>query len=274
MNKNIISDQKEFFNKIAVRGEHKIVSNKFFFDYVNKEQINGFNWISADKKILEYGCGSGNSLDLFFETRDINNYDFYAVDIAEEAIKIPQKKYPTIKFFTITKNKIPQIKENSLDAAYMFHVLHHSSSHQEVFNEISLKLKPGGKFLINDLTSNNPIIKTGRLLFTNMPGFIKNRFSDDLVVEGKIPEKYKIDTNTVKKQLDQANFEIIETGYGHLFFFLFNWIDRFLPLTKINLSNTLYNRLIRLENWLLTKDFFKKYGEVVYIKCIKSNGNK
>lgn len=265
----IITDQKLFFNLNARKGRKESSLNKFFIRYVNQEQCYGFEWISNCKSILDYGCGTGTSIDSFLNKRNLNNYHFYGVDIAKDAIKEVRQKYPQFKFYKIVNNKIPQIRNNSTDAVFMFHVLHHSYSHLGIFKEVHSKLKKGGKFLINDLTSNNIINKLGRSFFIRFPQFIKNKFNDDLVIDGQIPEKYKVNVDLVISQLRKTGFTIKEVGYGHLFFFVFIWIDRFIPLSKINLIRIFYKKLIELEEYLLRYEFFKKQAEVFYIKCLK-----
>lgn len=271
-NKNIIEDQELFFNK-AAKEEKSLDTNDFFFQYASKEQVQGFNWISDKRIILDYGCGTGTSMDLFFKGRDRGAYFFYGVDIAKAPLEMAEKKYPEFKFFKISDNKIPQIEGEGISGAYLLHVLHHTRDHSAIFEEIYSKLEKGGKFFLSDLSSKNPIIKLGRSIFCLCPSFFKNRFSEDLVVEGKIPEKYKVDIKEVQEGLRQAGFFIEETGFGHLFFFLFCWVDRFIPLLKLPFIPYLYSKLILLERWLLSFSFFRGRAEVFYIKCVKNGVN-
>jgi SAM-dependent methyltransferase len=266
-NKGVVKDQEHFFN-INAQSE-KVAIEGLFYDYVNKEQFEGFKWISDAKKILEYGCGTGTSLDIFFKGRKQDKYEVFGVDIAGEAIKEIKKAYPKYKFYKIKANKIPQIKNGALDAAFMLHVLHHSHDHQDIFNEISLKLKSGGKFFISDLASNNIFVRTGRSIFGLVSGLVRHKFKDDLVVDGKIPEKYKVDIPQTLKLLKKAGFKIEKVYYGHLFFFLFGWIDRFVPFSKSPMVEIIYRSIIKFEQWLLKFDLFKTQAEVFSIKCVK-----
>ncbi|MFC1722469.1 methyltransferase domain-containing protein, partial [Patescibacteria group bacterium] len=90
----VITDQEHFFNINSVKSKDNL-NTKLFYDYVNKEQVRGFNWISKAKTILEYGCGTGTSLDLFLKDRNKNSLNIIGVDIAKNAIKQAQLKYPT-----------------------------------------------------------------------------------------------------------------------------------------------------------------------------------
>lgn len=269
MSERIITDQEDFFNQNALH-EKVYATNNIFHDYSNKEQVSGFNWLADRKCILEYGCGTGTSMDIFLQNRKSGDYKMYGVDIAGVAIQKAKEKYPNFEFYKISNNKIPQIAGNSLNAAYMFHVLHHATDHEDIFNEIYAKLEYGGKFLINDLCSNNPIIRMGRFVFLHLPRFVRDKFSgDDLVVHGGVPEKYKVDIETVVNQLRKAGFFIEEVGYGHLFFFVFAWMDRFVPVSRFKFILWIYRYFIAFERVLLKYTFFQKQAEVFSIKSIK-----
>jgi ubiquinone/menaquinone biosynthesis C-methylase UbiE len=267
----IIKDQEKFFNEHS-HHDYQISLEGLFNQYANKEQINTLRWIADCRTILEYGCGTGTSLDMFFnkiDKRAKKNYSMIGVDIAQLAIDKAKKKYPKFTFYKISNNKIPQIKNASLDGVFMFHVLHHARNHEDIFKEIHRKLKKNGKFLINDLSSNNPINKTARSVFVYMPSFVKQKFGGDLVVGESIPDKYRVRPEKIVKQLKKIGFEIDEVGYGHLFFFLFEWVDKFIPFSKVSLINFIYKQLIKLEENLLHYTFFQKKTELFYIKCRK-----
>lgn len=267
----IIKNQEYFFN-LNSQDSKKPNSyiDSLFHTYASREQIDGFKWISNARKILEYGTGTGDSLDVFLKNRKSSKYTIYGVDIAELALRKARLKYPQYAFYKIFNNKIPQIKNNSLDAVFMIHVLHHSRNHNHIFKEIHSKLKVGGKFLINDLTSNNMFISIVRNLFAIIPSFIKRKFNDDLVTDGSIPEKYKIHTNEIISRLKKSKFEVVEVKYGHLFFFVVGWFDRFIPLSRVGIIKKMFRLLIQFEDFLLRFTFFQKYAEVVSIKCIKT----
>ena len=112
-------------------------------------------------------------------------------------------------------------------------------------------------------------MKLSRSIFLFLPSFIKRRFADDLVVNGGIPEKYKVNSDEVVSTLREVGFKVEEIGYGHLFLFLFAWVDRFIPLSNYKIFRVIYSYLGRFEQKLLKYSFFQKYAEVFYIKCKK-----
>lgn len=264
----IIQDQKAFFNANALLEKTK-KDSALFDTYVNKEQKEGFSWLSDCQRILDYGCGTGTSIDFFYRTNPGSEAGFVGVDIADNAIKKIIEVYPQHEFHLIEKNRLPLMQDKPADGAYLLHVLHHSREHQVIFSAIYLALLPGGKFFLSDLSSGNPFIYCARNIFTLLPNWIKNKFSDDLVVDGSIPDKYPVDISEVLNQLRVAGFKIEKVGYGHLYCFLFDWLERFLPLSKFRPIHWLYKQLMHFEQYLLMKTFFQKRAEVFYILCSK-----
>ncbi len=272
MQTKVVKDQELFFNDHSIKDEIPSEKNIFYY-YSIKEQQHGFNFISNCKNLLEYGCGMGTSLDVFFEdkSRKLADYNIVGVDIADKALDRARAKYPSYTFYTIQNNVMPQINPGTMDGAFMLHVLHHSTGHDIMFAEIYSKLKPGGKFFLSDLSSNNPFISFGRFLFPFVSGKMTETFEDDLVVDGKIPDKYKISKDKVISQLKVCGFTITEVGEGHLFVFIFNWLHRLLPFLHIADMHFLLKPLMALEQRMLKFSFFKKYAEVFYIFAVKEH---
>lgn len=269
MTNEVIKDQEYFFNEYSKKAHGKLVKDIPYY-YANKEQIYGFDFLSSCKTILDYGCGVGYSIDLFFESGlDQRNYVFTGVDIASLALEKVKEKYPNFKFSKVDDNDLSFLEDSQFDGAYMIHVLHHSTGHQKMFNQIYVKLKPEGKFFLSDLSSANPFIRFGRWLYPLIGKFVKNKFEDDLVIEGSIPDKYKVSRDQIASLLTQEGFTIIEVGNGHLFFFLLCWMNRFIPFMQIRLMAKPLNLLIALENKLTKMPFFKDYCEVFYILAKK-----
>ncbi|MFA6296279.1 MAG: class I SAM-dependent methyltransferase [Patescibacteria group bacterium] len=272
-NTNVIQDQKYFFDLNAQKEEKKVNKNNFFYIYNTEIIYSGFNWLSDRKKIIDYGCGTGKNIEMFLDNTNDKSKSFIGVDISDEAIKKAKEKFTEkqYNFIKISNNKIPQIADMGTDGAYMICVLHHSHEHQAIFNEIYKKLKKNGKFYIVDLTADNIIVNFARNAFTILPKKFRNSFSDDLVVDGKIPEKYVVNINSVVQQLKQTGFEIQGIDKSELFLFIASWVEKFVPIS-CNDSN-LYCKLLRkchqLEKKMLKINYFNKRAHVFSIKCIK-----
>lgn len=264
----VIENQLDFFEKNA-EIERLEITAPIFRDYADKENREGLRWLRDRAYILDYGCGTGTSIDSFLSINGDGGNQFVGVDISEVAIERARQKYKKYQFHVIENNDIPQIENDSVDGAYLLHVLHHSHDHEKIFLEIFQKLRIGGKFFVADLSSNNIFIKIFRGLFIYSPKFIRCKFSDDLVTDDGIPEKYKVDPDRVQELLQKIGFTVQEVGCGHLFFFLFIWVDRFVPLSSFSFVNRIYKRIEQVEKKLLDISFFRKRSEVFYFKCVK-----
>ena len=265
----IVKDQKAFFNANALLELSRKSYISVFDSYAKKEQTEGFSWLSSCTRLLDYGCGTGTSIDFFYKNNPASPIKFIGVDIADNAIKKIIEKYPHHEFHVIENNQLPLINDGHIDGAYLLHVLHHSYEHQDILNAIYVALAPGGKFFLSDLSSANPLIKGARNVFTWLPSSIKSKFQDDLVVDGSIPDKYPVSIKLVLDMLRACGFKIEKIGYGHLYFFLFDWLERFVPLSRFGPIFWVYKKLMCLEEYLLTMNFFNKRAEVFYVLCRK-----
>lgn len=268
-NFDVIKDQKHFFNLQAKKKKNKIIFSNIDSLYSNKEINNGLKWLNGSKKIIDYGCGEGTTIDYLTENIFTPN-NITGVDISDEAILNSRKKYPNYDFKLITDNNLQDLRNDYYDACYLIMVLHHSHNHEKIFSQVKKKLKPGGKFFICDLSSNNIFVNIGRLLFKFMPNYVKKNFeNEDLVIDGRIPEKFKVDIKAVKKTLESLDFKIVEVEYGHVFVFLLNWLDKFIPILRFFIFKKIYKYLWRFENMVLKTKIGKRNSEVFSIKCIK-----
>lgn len=265
----LVTDQKAFFDQNAAKLRPAYHDSKIIKEYINRQQIDGLTWLIGCKSILDYGSGTGETIGLLRSLFPKIQFDIHAVDISPRSLHLSKSLYPGISIETISDNKIRLAKKGTYDGAMMVHVLHHSKGHGEIFLEINRVLKKGGKFMINDLTSNNPFVGMLRSMYAFIPSTIKSHFKDDLAIDEGIPEKYKISVSETLNSLKSAGFEITEVGYGHLFFFLFCWLDRLVNLTRYSIVKNIYSKLISLEYRLIAKTGLSKYCEVIYIYAIK-----
>lgn len=271
MTNEVIKDQEYFFNEYSKKAHGKLIKD-IPYVYSNKEQVYGFEFLKDCHNLLDYGCGVGYSIDLFFDGNlNPSEYIFTGVDIAEKALEKIKEKYPYYSFFKVEGNDLSFIEDLHFDGAYMIHVLHHSTDHQKMFNQISKKLKTGGKFFLSDLSSANLFIRFGRWLYPIIGKFISTKFEDDLVIDSSIPDKYVISRDKVVEMLKAENFDIVEVGNGHLFFFLLCWVNRFIPFMHVKVIEKPLNLLMKLEEKMTRMTFFKDYCEVFYILAVKSD---
>lgn len=264
-------DQKKFFDANAIKkSNQRIDKTKFFYTYANNEIMAGFKWLSNKKSCLDYGCGIGTTLDLYLEISGNYNKEIYGVDISSNCIDIMKKKYKDFNFYTIKDDKLHFLPDNSVESVYIINVLHHTSERSRIFEEINRVLSINGKLFIVDLTTNNPLIEIGRKLFCLMPLFFKNKFSEDLVIDGVIPEKYTVDINETHQLLEKLGFNIKKIEYGHLCLFLLQWIQNLsgVDFDKI-LSTKMLNFLYKTEKKALKKISIRKYSHLFSIYATK-----
>jgi len=101
---------------------------------------------------------------------------------------------------------------------------------------------------------------------------IRNKFDDDLVVDGDIPHKHHVDINKTIGKLKKSGFSIVETNHKHLFLFVFFWINTIFKINENKSKLYLYflNKVYKIESLLLEYNFFKKRTHMFSIKCFKN----
>jgi SAM-dependent methyltransferase len=266
---SIERDQKKFFDQYAAGYEQKPPVNTFFFDLACVELQRGFRWLSGGRSVLDYGCGTGETLDLFLKAAERRPEQVVGIDLSDVSVGVARRRHP-FDFHVVPDNDLTFLPEGSLDGAYMIGVLHHTDAHQKIFDQIARVLRPGGKFFILDLTKNNPIIESARAVFPYMPKRVKGMFPDDLVVDDTIPEKLVVQVDETLALLAKAGFQVELVEYGHLAYFVFDWLER---LTRLKLSHTRFNVVYsgfhRFEKWLLTMGPFQRRAHVFAVRAVK-----
>lgn len=263
-------DQEKFFDEFAAIHGQRRTALSFFAQLAEAEIYDGIRWLTDKTTILDYGCGVGEGINSFLRITNSKSARFIGIDLSKASIEIAKNRYPAYQFYVVPNNDLSFMPPCSIDGAYMFSVLHHSEHHQKIFDEISRVLERGGKFLIVDLTKNNPFIEFAHALFPYMPKRIKRMFPDDLVIDDVIPEKLIVDVRATIDGLRKAGFAIEFIEYGHLFFFLFDWIER---ITGLRLSKTKFNFVYlwfyNLEKSLLRLTFVRNRAHLFAIRAVK-----
>jgi len=266
----IEKNQKKFFDQYAANHQKQEPVNTFFYDLAVAELRRGFKWLSGCDSVLEYGCGTGETINLFLSAGDCQPSRIVGIDLSEVSVEVARNRYP-YEFHVVPDNDLSFLPPASLEGAYMIGVLHHTESHQKIFGEIGRVLQSGGKFLILDLTKNNPFIELARALFPYMPRRIRQMFPDDLVIDETIPEKLRVEVGATLASLRMAGFFVEQVEYGHLFYFIFDWCER---MTRINISktkfNVIYSWFYRIEKRLLTLELFKRRAHLFVVRAVRS----
>lgn len=266
----IEKDQKKFFDLYAASHKKKEPPNTFFSELSIVDIRKGFRWLSDCDSVLDYGCGTGETINLFLTSTNSQPTRIVGIDLSEVSIEVAKTRY-TYEFYVVTDNNLSFLSPASLDGAFMLGILHHTDDHQKIFDEIYNVLEPGGKFLVVDMTKNNPLIEFARYLFPYMPKRIQGMFPDDLVIDETIPEKLRVEIDVTLAALKKAGFTVELVTHGHLFYFIFDWLER---MTRLNISktklNVIYSWIYRFEKRLLTMRFFKNYAHVFAIQAVKA----
>ena len=266
---SVEKDQRKFFNQYAAQAPKGPRVTDLFSDLAVAEIREGFRWLSACDSVLDYGCGIGQMFELFTETIGRVPPRLVGIDLSEVSIDVAKGRLP-YEFHVVPDNDLSFLGAESLDGVYMIFVLHHAEHHDRIFETIAHVLKPGGRFLLVDLTKTNPIIEAARGVFPYMPKRIKGMFPEDLVIDGTIPEKLNVDVGRTLASLDKAGFDVQHIEYGHLYFFVFDWIERAL---RVRPSRTRFSKVYlwfyALERRLLKARFFSRRAHVFALQAVK-----
>ena len=123
-------------------------SRKSFAHPLNLQRIS--QWLSAESRILDFGCGYGRSLGELFNSgyRNLIGFDFSPAMIAAA-----RARFPEITFQELQSSSIP-LPDSSVDGALLFSVLTcvpTDDGQRAILADLRRVLKPGGLLYISDL---------------------------------------------------------------------------------------------------------------------------
>jgi ubiquinone/menaquinone biosynthesis C-methylase UbiE len=106
---------------------------------------NGINLSNAE--ILDAGCGSGYSTKLILET--FKPSKIIAFDYMQDQITLATKRGLPVNFYVGDMRKI-DVATGSVDATFIFGVLHHIPNWQDAIAEVARTLKKDGVLLVEE----------------------------------------------------------------------------------------------------------------------------
>jgi len=99
------------------------------------------------KKILDFGCGNGELLQIFVNN-GVRSSNLYGVDVSPELIKLSKKKLKLKAKVKIYQGEKINFKDNFFDIILMTEVFEHLKDPKKTITELKRILKKGGILLI------------------------------------------------------------------------------------------------------------------------------
>ena len=128
----------------------RFIQKRFEFRYF-RNMLKSQNIDLNEKIIIDAGCGSGYSSQLIYE--NFTPTRLIAFDYMSEQIELAKlrskRKNLNIEFFEGDIRKINESSE-SIDAIFIFGVIHHIADWQNALKEVCRVLKPNGVLLIEE----------------------------------------------------------------------------------------------------------------------------
>lgn len=128
---------------------NRIGPGKPFNHPVNFERLG--QWLHANSRILDVGCGYGRVLGLLFER---GYHSLIGCDLAPAMIAEARKRFPAITFTELISPPQLPVADASVDAALMFAVLTcvpTDEGQRDIVSEVGRVLRPGGLFYVSDI---------------------------------------------------------------------------------------------------------------------------
>jgi len=134
------------------------IDASYFTEYKVKELYNYYKKTSVSpKKILDFGCGVGNSS--YFLSQYFPGAEIYGVDISKESIQLAQKREIKNTIFDIYDGENLLFEKESFDAVFISNVFHHidHDKHIALLEQIRLILKKEGILFFFEHNTLNPV---------------------------------------------------------------------------------------------------------------------
>lgn len=146
-------------------------------DFFSEQKVQEVRKLEDEEqlRILDFGCGDGNSARFFEDYFPQSKY--VGLDPSKKSLQVAESRKLARSTFTHFEGFSIPLDSNTFDVAFIACVLHHiePKNHNEVLAEVHRVLKPGGRLYIFE---HNPINPVTRYVVNNCP------FDDDAILLG------------------------------------------------------------------------------------------
>src|SRR5690349_18072974 len=98
-------DQKKFFDEYAARHQRQAPVNAFFYELAIAEIRRGFRWLADRRAVLEYGCGTGQTIELFLESSGARPDRIVGIDLSDVSVQVAREHLP-FEFHVVPDNDL------------------------------------------------------------------------------------------------------------------------------------------------------------------------
>lgn len=165
-------EEQSHWDSVADKRGNTIIPDSYMTDkaikYLRtlyKEFITQF-WPDYKKRAVaigEIGCGSGSAMS-YLDNLEFAEIKYFGADVSIKRLLIGTGRKPpngwSTQFLRTSANK-PIFNDNSIDIVFSAAALHHLDA-EVAIELISRSIKPGGLFILNEPSLNNPFARVGR----------------------------------------------------------------------------------------------------------------